>query len=70
MAGSTDTVSIAEISKRLGYHRDTIKRWIRTGQFPGYMPSPGEYVVTRQMFDGYLAGTFVPAKRNEEGAAA
>lgn len=68
MPPTRDTVSIAEISKRLGYHRDTIKRWIRTGQFPGYQPSPGEYVVTRQMFERYLAGEFRPAK-NEEDAA-
>lgn len=47
-----DIVAIAEIAKRTGYHRDTIKRWICEGQFPGYMPSPGTYVVTRQMFDG------------------
>lgn len=65
---ATDTVPISEIAKRLGYHRDTIKRWIRNGQFPGYMPSPGEYVVTRQMFDRYLDGEFVPARRDEEAA--
>lgn len=69
MATGTDVVTIAEISKRLGFHRDTIKRWIRAGQFPGYQPSPGEYVVTRQMFERYLAGEFRPAEK-EEGAAA
>ena len=70
MATGTDVVTIAEISKRLGFHRDTIKRWIRDGKFPGYMPSPGEYVVTRQMFDRYLAGEFRPAGSKEEGEAA
>ena len=65
MPRATDTVPLSEISKRLGYHRDTIKRWIRTGQFPGYTPSPGEYVVTRQMFDRYLAGEFRPERKEE-----
>lgn len=67
---NADMMSIKEISERLGRHRDTIKRWIRAGQFPGYMPSPGVYLVTRQMYDRWLAGDWTPTAHNEKEEAA
>lgn len=66
---ATDMVSLDEISKRIGRNRVTVKRWIRAGQFPGYMPSDGVYLVTRQMFERWLAGEWTPARKQQEDAA-
>lgn len=60
-----DVMSLTELAKSTGYDRDTIKRWIRKGQFPGYMPSEGVYVVTRQMYERWLTGDWQPAKEQE-----
>lgn len=71
MARSTaDIICVQEAADRMGRNPVTIKKWIRAGSFPGYQPSPGEYVVTRQMFERYLAGEFRPAGSKEEGEAA
>lgn len=70
MAKSTaDVVSVSEAAKRMGRHVDTIKRWMRDGDFCGYVTKSGEYVIPRPAFDRYLAGEFRPV-RDEEGAAA
>lgn len=69
MARSTaDVLSLTEIAKRTGYDRDTIKRWIRSGKDPGYTPSPGVYVVTRQQYALWLAGEFRPVEKTEDAA--
>lgn len=62
---TADVMSLTEVAKSTGYDRDTIKRWIRKGQFPGYMPSEGVYVVTRQAYERWLAGDWQPAKQEE-----
>lgn len=67
MARSTDDiVSVAEAARRLARNPDTIKSWIRRGVFPGYMPSPGVYIIPRVAFDRYLAGEFRPQASQPE----
>ncbi len=67
MPPPTDFVPLAEIARRQGRSTETIKRWIRTGFFPGYHRGT-VYVVTTGQYERFVRGEWSP-ERTEDGTA-
>jgi hypothetical protein len=60
----SDVVTVAELMTALGKSRATINRMLRHGAIPSYPPGPGYgRITTREMFDEYMAGRYVPPIR-------
>lgn len=57
---STDVMTVEEAARRTGMHRDTVKKAIRAGTFPGHHPTDGVYVIPRAWFARWMAGEWMP----------
>lgn len=62
---AAEFLSVEEASHRTGMHRDTLKKGIRAGQFPGYVIGNQTYLIPREWFERMMRGewTQVPKER-------
>jgi excisionase family DNA binding protein len=56
MTAADDLISIAEAARRLGFHRDTLYRLARTGQFPPAVRLGSRWLVSVPRLDRFLHG--------------
>jgi excisionase family DNA binding protein len=63
-----DVLSVDEISRRTGLHRDTIKRHIRAGEFPGYHLG-GRYLIPIELYEDWKRGRWRSQPNGKEHAA-